>query len=286
MQDVYRFQLSFKGQLVENSVDAFDVANTILATSLSLQEIATLKLDKNTAQELKLNIGAFKEGSLVSEFVYYMVPTAIAAAPVLVSATPQILEASRVVIDGLRTYVDVKKLLKGKKATSVKAVDGGQNITITVGDNSSVTINYNDYRALQSQTLSKNVAKMTQPLRKEDSLLDEINLIASSDNSFNIKKDEAQYFVSDDLLQTVSEVRYRGVVTKIDSKVRSGYISVGSKRIPFTFPENLSNEQFIILAESLKRQIQIILIGEVSMDFESNPRSISITGVESELQLF
>ncbi len=286
MQEVYRFQLSFKGQLVENSVDAFDVANTILATSLSLQEIATLKLDKETAKDLRLNIGAFKEGSLVSEFVYHMGPAVIGAVPVLVAVAPQVIDVSKTVIDGLKTFIEVKRFLKGKKAESVRAVDGGQNVTITIGDNSSLTINYNDYRAVQSQTLNKNVSKMTQPLRKEDSLLEEIDLIADADNSFVIKKDEAQYFTSDDLLQTVSEVRYRGVVSKIDSKVRSGYISVGSKRIPFTFPENLPTEHFIILAESLKRQIQIILIGEVSMDFESNPRSIAITGVESELQLF
>jgi hypothetical protein len=286
MHEVYRFQLSFKGQLVENSVDAFDVANTILATTLALQEIATIKLDRDTARDLKLNIGAFKEGSLVSEFVYHMAPLVAVAPTIIYHSAPQIIDVSRTVIDGLKTFIDVKKLLKGKRADSVRAVDGGQNVTITVGDNSSVTINYNDYRALQSQTLSRNVAKMTQPLRKEDSLLEEIDMIASPENSFQIKKDEANYFNNDDLLQTVSEVRYRGVISKIDSKVRSGYISVGSRRIPFTYPEDLAIEQFIILAESLKRQIQVILVGEVSMDFESNPRSISIASVESELQLF
>jgi len=40
-KDFYKFDLSFKGHLVENSVDAFDLANTILAISQALNQIAS-----------------------------------------------------------------------------------------------------------------------------------------------------------------------------------------------------------------------------------------------------
>ena len=127
---------------------------------------------------------------------------------------------------------------------------------------------------------------MTEPLRKDGSLLEEIDLKANKDHSFSIHKDEAPFFEPTENLQTVSQVKYRGVISKIDSKVRSGYITVGARRIPFTYPENLPESQYIILAESLKRRLQITLTGEVQMDFESNPRLLNITSVESELQLF
>jgi hypothetical protein len=56
-QDFYKFKLSFKGRLVENSVDAYDVANTILATSAILQEISKILYGEEAA--IKININAF-----------------------------------------------------------------------------------------------------------------------------------------------------------------------------------------------------------------------------------
>lgn len=284
--DLYRFQLSFRGQLVENSVDAFDVANTILATSNSLAEIANAKLDRQTADALKLNISAFREGSLVTDFIYHFAPNLVVTIPAIIQAAPDIVTVSTTIIDGLKTFIEVKKFLKGKQPESVRATDGGQNVIITMGSNSSLTINYSDYRLVQSQTLAKNVSKITEPLRKDGSLLEEIDLEAGKEHSFSIHKDEAPFFEPTENLQTVSQVKYRGVISKINSKVRSGYITVGTRRIPFMYPENLPESQYIILAESLKRRLQITLTGEVQMDFEFNPRLLNITSVESELQLF
>ena len=262
------------------------MANTILATSNSLAEIANAKLDRQTADALKLNISAFREGSLVTDFIYHFAPNLVATIPAIIQAAPDIVTVSTTIIDGLKTFIEVKKFLKGKQPESVRATDGGQNVIITMGSNSSLTINYSDYRLVQSQTLAKNVSKMTEPLRKDGSLLEEIDLKANKDHSFSIHKDEAPFFEPTENLQTVSQVKYRGVISKIDSKVRSGYITVGARRIPFTYPENLPESQYIILAESLKRRLQITLTGEVQMDFESNPRLLNITSVESELQLF
>ena len=52
-QDFYKFKLGFKGKLIENSVDAFDVANTILATSQSLQELAVTSFWRTNCKEIR-----------------------------------------------------------------------------------------------------------------------------------------------------------------------------------------------------------------------------------------
>ena len=284
----YRFDLSFKGQLVENSVDAFDVANTILATSYALQEIAITKFGEENTKLLKLNISAFKEGSMVSEFMYHFASLARDVAP-LFPLSGDIIKTGTTILDGLKTYIDIKKLLKGKPPESAKAIEGGKvELHINVnGNNNKIIIDYSDFGLLQSPTLAKNVAKATQPLRKEDTSIEQID-IGPTDvkNLIDITKEDALYLDSNESFQVLPDITYKGMVTKIDSKVRSGYINLGKRRIAFTYSPELTNEEFIILVESLKRKIQIFLIGQATMDYEGNPRSIAVRKVGSEITLF
>lgn len=281
--DAYRFRLAFDGELIENSVDAFDVANTILATSYALQEISTIQLGDKGSRNLNLKISAFKEGSLITDFLYHFGPILAASQPLLPIAQ-DIYKVGSGVVGGLKTYIELRKLLKGEKPKKVVAINN-QNIELHFGDNNHVTINYNDMRLLQSQTMAKNVEKATQPLRKEDSPLSQIEILEGSKTLVDVKKEEAQYLQFSEILQTLPTMRFKGVITKLDSKVRSGYISVGNKRIPYTYSDELPEDQYMMLAESLKRKLQIFLVGEVTMDYESNPRSIIVQSIESEIKL-
>ncbi len=286
--DVYKFHLSFKGQLVENSVDAFDVANTILATSYALQEVASVKLGEEAAKNLRLNVAAFKEGSLISDFLYYMAPPMVAVAPQLMPIAQNVIEASKTVLDGFETFARVRKLLKGQPPKEVRVVENG-NVVIQIADaHAPITINMSDFRLLQSDAMAKYAAKATQPLRDKESLLERIEIAGDTDRTLDISinKEEASYFEPTSAFQTLPQVRYKGEITKLDSKVRSGYVSIGARRIPFTYSADLPHGKYIILAESLKQHIQIVLVGEVTMDYESNPRSILVSDVESEIKLF
>lgn len=284
--ETYRFSLAFRGQLLENSVDAFDVANTILATTYALQEIASIKFGEEQSKNLRLNISAFKDGSLISDFLYHFAEVAQNVPPVLLPIAPSIFEASKTVLDGLGTYIEIKKLLKGRPPESVKAIND-QKVEIKIGDGNVINITYNDFRVLQNNTITKNIAKAIQPLRKEDSLLEGIEITRTGETEpIQVTKEDAQYFESKDSFQILPTVSYKGIITKIDSKVRSGYINVGPRRIPFIYPQDLKSEQFVILVESLKRKIQIFLVGDVTMDYENNPKSISITEVRSDIELF
>jgi len=284
VEEYYKFNLSFKGQLVENSVDAFDVANTILATSSALHEIAKINFGDDRMNDLRININAFQKGSLVSEFLIYIKDNAAGVVPLLPSVAIGGLRAGKEIISTLKTVLEVKEMLKGKKPTDVKRID--QNKISIVGDNNTTLIvTHAEFRAIQSKELSKDIAKMVQPLTKPQSELMSIN-IEDADIEKEIKRENAQYLENVDEIQTVSAMKYKGSVSKIDRKVCSGYIDVGSKRISFTYAEDLPDKEMQILIESLRTRIQILIIGEVVMDYENNPKQIRVTGVESEVDLF
>lgn len=283
---VYRFQLFFKGQLVENSVDAFDVASTIIATTQSLQEIISIRYGEEASKDIKLNINAFKEGSLISDFILFF-DQAKESSVALLPIVSSVYDVGKTVIDGLSTYIEVKKLLKGKKPRSVQSIEGGRKFEITANDNATIIINNYDLRALQSKTLAKNAAKAVQPLLKESSLLSEIGISTESEKeNIVVNREEAPYIVLGEETQALEGVKYKGTISKIDTKACSGFLDFGSKRLGFTFVKNISEKDMHILVTSLEKRIQIYIIGNVTMDFEGNPSSMAVTGIESEVNLF
>jgi hypothetical protein len=285
-KEFYQFQLSFKGELVENSVDAYDVANTILATSQALHEIAEIKLGKEIAKGLKININAFQKGSLISEFLVFIKQQQDSLVP-LIPFAGDIYNTGKNVLDGLKVIIEIRKMLKGKPAKEIKAIDSRQ-IKIVAQDNSTTIINYNDFRGLQSKTLTKNINKIMQPLTKEDALIKELQFLNKEDKEqiVGVSKEESMYFNNSQEIQVLDQIKYKGVITKIDTKARSGFIDITNHRLPFNFDVSLPQEKFNILVESLRTRIQIYLMGKVQMDFENNPSHMQVSDVESEMKLF
>lgn len=283
-QDFYKFKLGFKGKLIENSVDAFDVANTILATSQSLQELAVIHFGEQTAKEIKLNINAFKQGSLETDFLMFYNVAKDNIAPLL-PIVGGIYETGKTILSGYKTYIDVKKLLKGKRPKKVVAKNNST-VSITAFDNATINITYNDFRALQSPTLAKNVEKSILPLTKEGSELEEIVIESEEKSTLTIERLDTLYLMASEETQVLSEVKYKGIISKIDTKACSGYLDIGSKRLPFNYEKSLPQENFLILVESLKRRIQIYLIGQVTMDYQNNPRNMFVKDVLSDVKLF
>ena len=181
------------------------------------------------------------------------------------------------ILKGYKAVVEIRKILKVKTRSIVPV--GDTNLEITGYDNTKIVINYNDFRAVQSKTISRNLAKIAQPLTKDSTLLDQIAVIAEDqEESFVITKDDTKYLDQLEETQVLPEIKYKGIVSKIDTKASSGYLDISSKRLAFTFQNNLPEEQFAILIESLKRKIQIYLVGSVVMDFQNHPSSMEVRG--------
>lgn len=284
-KEYYKFQLAFRGKLVENSVDAYDVANTILATSQVLHELSVIRYGEIIKEKLQININAFKQGSLLTDFIILAKDLGETSAP-LFPLVGEIYSVGSSILKGYKAVVEIRKILKGKKPRSIVPV-GDTNLEITGYDNTKIVINYNDFRAIQSKTISRNLAKIAQPLTKDSTLLDQIAVIAEDqEESFVITKDDTKYLDQLEETQVLPEIKYKGIVSKIDTKASSGYLDISSKRLAFTFQNNLPEEQFAILIESLKRKIQIYLVGSVVMDFQNHPSSMEVSRVESDVKLF
>lgn len=294
-EQYYKFQLSFKGQLVENSVDAFDVANTIIAFSQAIQKLAEIHYGVEEAKKIKINVNAFREGSLATDFLLLikdvkemaepLIPLVATSATSAVIKGKEVLEVGKDLLDSYKVITGIKTLLRGKKPKDVKALPDGR-VSMNIGDNNVITVNMFDFRGLQSKELNKDLARMVAPLLKEDSLLKEIDVIPSNNDAIALKKEEAEFIASKEDTQLIEKVKYKGIVSKIDTKACSGYLDISSRRLSFTFPKSLPDEQFIILVESLKKRIQIYIVGDVTMDFENNPSSVFVTEVLSDIKLF
>jgi len=94
------------------------------------------------------------------------------------------------------------------------------------------------------------------------------------------------YLASEDEMQIIPEIKYKGTVSKIDTKACTGFIDLHSKRVSFEYPKELPKDQFDILVDSLRNKIQIYLTGSVEMDLESNPRKILVAKVDRDEVLF
>lgn len=288
MDDYYKFTLSFKGQLVENSVDAVDVANTIMATSQALYEIASIHYGNEVDEILKININAFERGSLHADFLTFIEQTAAVVVPLLPEIN-QGLTLGKTIVSTLKTFINVRKGLEGKAPSKIVAQQDGS-INIVGGTNNTFNITLNDLRTLQNKTVIKSVGKMMEPLMSDESLLESISLQETGESGtpeiLKVTKEEAMYLKSDQDFQTITNVTYKGTVSKIDTKTRSGYLTIGQKRLSFNYSKNLPQNKFEILAESLKLQVQIYLIGDVTMDYESNPRTMILSDVQEDMKLF
>ncbi len=283
--DYYKFDLTFKGNLVENSVDAFDLANTILAVSQALNQISSIKYE-SISGKVKINVNAFSQGSFVSEILIYIEQGKEFITPLF----PMLgtgYEVGKEILSALKVYLDVRQMLKGKPPTKVAHSNDG--VTI-YGNNNQISITHNDFRIIQDKTISKSLDKAVQPLLKDDSEIKQILITEAGKEIASVSKENAKYLLEDESFQTIDNFKIKGFVTKIDTKTCTGYLNLGDmktgKRISFSFPANLPKEKLHILIGSLESKIRIYLHGQAVMDYEGNPRSIDVADIRQDEDLF
>lgn len=292
--DLYKFDLVFDGELVENSADAFDVANTIIALTNATREMVRIKFGEDTAKQVTLNINAFKEGSLKTQFLMLLSEpeTAVPTVSLIAGSSYKAYKIGKDAIGMVKDYVSVRKWLKGKKPQRIEATPGGDTYIIHA-NNSNITIGKDSFKALQDRTVQKSMDKVVEPLEKEGSELESLSILTEEDKGkpeITVNRSEAKYIRrGEEEMQSIDQMRLKGVVTKIDTKVCSGYINLGnltSKRVSFSYNrKKLPREQFDSLILSLQTQVQIYVIGVVDMDMEGHPRSIDVSSVEEDEKL-
>jgi len=285
-KDYYRFDLSFNGDLVENSVDAFDLANTIIAISQSLNQISSIKYE-HLEEKIKINVNAFKGGSFISEFLIFLEQSRDLVTPFIPIALNGY-QIGKDILSTLDTYIKVRKTLKGKPPS--KVVHTNEGVTIYASDNAKVTVNHIDFRAIQDTRIAKNIDKAIQPLLKPESEIKDISLTDQEKKVISVNRNEAEYLRENQIFQEIDNHVLKGTVTKIDRKTLAGFLTLGDvktgKRVSFTFSGDLAEDKFHFLITSLEKKVKIYIRGKLKTDYESNPRHIDVTDVRQDEDLF
>lgn len=289
--------LKFTGKHLDHSVDAFDLAKTIIAFGHVLEGIAQENyLSKD--EQLRLNVTAFKHNCFLTQFDMSLVDTA----GVVVTATKAVLESG--MLDKLEltvnTFKDLARLLiflKGKQPEKVaidksQRVDVGTNYgSVTVyqfGENTTVSLPA--YRSFQSKTTMGNMRKMKEALETNPEI-EEYEFLDGDKPILELPKKQATYFDLDDKLQVTENHRVKGVVSKLDTATENGYLSLESKnrRVAFSFSkmeDGIEGDNYFKIVDSLKFRIPIFLVGTAEFNLESELQRIEVQKIESDLQLF
>jgi hypothetical protein len=290
--------LKFDGEkLKEGVIDIYDLSSTIVALGNAIGAISNLS-GYTKSQRLKIDVSALRPGSFEVEIIInFEALKEVALAIGVLASNTGAFDATRAVLKTLKDLIALKKFLKGEKPAEVKINAVGLNPQVTVynikGEN--MTINMSVYNAAQDKSINKNIHDIYKPLLKEDGEVEIIDLkiknevAKSTEELGRVIKNEISYFEDISELQNVKEYKIKAIVSRLDSKTGTGFLTIGGKRIVFELggiDPNLYDEAFIILAESLKLKLPIFITGAATLDFESNLKKISITKVESEAKLF
>ena len=282
--------LKFDGSELNHSVDAFDLATTIIAFGRVIEDIANINYLKKDAK-LQINVNAFKEGSFESIFDLSVIE---AGGAVLTMAKTIIDNADTdpvdLIISTFKQVVDLKKFLQGKPPKSIEldASNNQGNVTVLNFNGDNMHVDLSALRTLQQKSVNSNLQKMTEAIEKNETI-DYLSILENNSTVTEIKKSETSYFSPLEDIQTTDNHRIKGTVSRLDSKTETGSLTVGEKRISFdysTMEDNIKGSGFLTLVESMKHKIAIYLIGNATFDLESNLKKIQVKEIESDAKLF
>lgn len=288
--DTKKLHIKFEGSTMEaGRIDASDFANTVSATAELLKFIAK-SVESTKNRQVHIDIVALEKGSFEVDLAITIKDLAeVAPALVPLLTDVHVISSAKQLIEILKSLIKVKKFLKGEKPSKVEIIqnDGSPHVAIH-GNSGTVNVNVNTFNLLQSEGASKKLHKIVQPLLKEDSELESIEVSEGGEEPIEVNKSEALYFEKEEELQT-AEHRVRGVITAMDRKTNNGKISIGEKRVNFEIEiTDITKLDKVVdgLIEAMKNKVNIMIIGQAVFDFESNLKHIKISDIEKEEKLF
>lgn len=287
--------IKFEGtNLEKGTIDAYDLAVTVMATADTLRGIANhLPHTKNS--DLRIDVSALRPGSFdvnMTVSLKELTDLGLACIPLLNGPTVNTIKD---IVDVFKHLVSVKKFLKGEKPNKVEINQNGTAPVAVIyniqGDN--MTVNMPTFNMLQDKQINGTLKKVFEPMLKAGGDVDNIQIARPDSNDeekVNVAKEEATFFDKIEELQTVPLYRIRGVVTAMDRKTTNGKLTVGdNKRANFEIDiDDISKLDKVMdgLIDSMRGKIPVIVIGEAVLDLEANLRKIKIKDLEQDSQLF
>lgn len=290
-ESVANLHIKFSGEeLPTGTIDLYDLANTILALGQTIEAIAK-EADIQNRQNIHIEVNALRPGSFEVDLLIRIAGAVISTGQLFNVAG---LNQAKAIVEYLAQIIEVKKFLKGEKPQGITINQSGSNSSVTIinvtGDKTLTSVPV--YNALQNKAINEGVKKIFQPLTKDGSRVDAIEI--SSDHQHETEtgviKEEIAYFENTEELQTTNNFKVKGVISAYDRKTNTGRVTLQDNKRP-TFEiiphEDLEeyDQMIFTIIESLKLKIPIYLVGEATLDYASNLKKMKVSNVESEAKL-
>jgi hypothetical protein len=282
--------LVFEGKQLNHSVDVYELADTLIAFSRVIEDIAILNYigENNKDQSIRINVNAFQGGSFKTLFdlsLQDLLPIATTTAQIVANNPKETLDA---IVGTVKNVFALKKFLEGKPAVKY-LINGGTN-TFNVFNISGgqTTIDLSTFRSIQDRQINENMRKMVEPLSRE-SAIEDIHIDDDGQKIIDVQKQQYTYFQPLEEVQVTDDHRIKGVVSRLDSKTEAGCLTIKDRRVNFTFdriPYEAKQSSFALLVESLKLKVPVFLVGLATFDLESQLKKIEVRSVESDIKLF
>lgn len=287
--DTKKLHIKFDGPTMETGrIDANDFAHTVSATAELLRFIAR-DVEGAKNKSLSVDLLAIKPGSFEVDLIVNLKDLALISPALVPLLNVNTISTVKQLIEVLKSLIQVKKFLKGEKPTKVEVIQNDGSPHVAIHNNSGqVNVNVTTYNLLQSEGTNKRLHKVFQPLLKDGTELESIEIAEENTEPIQVSKQEAPYFEKDEELQ-MAEHKVKGIITAMDRKTYNGKISIGEKRINFEVEiSDIKNLDKVVdgLIESMKTKVAIMVIGEAAFDTELNIKRLKIKDIEKDQKLF
>ena len=176
INSVYTFR--YEGNV--SYIDLMTLVNSQTQFKIMLDEIQGELIPE---RKLQIKVGAIQKGSFELHLLFNFVDEMLPLAPFVFSANTA--ESIGKILSFLKTYFDLRKLLKGKRPTSIK--QKGENILIQ-GDGNSITVTKNEYKFyINNSTIDSAVKKNFQYLNSDPNI-DSIKILKKNKTLIEVKR--------------------------------------------------------------------------------------------------
>ena len=280
-QGKYSFKITYDAK--ENlSIEVDDLVTSMSFFNKSILRICESIHSPDIKNKLKIYIHPFKDGSFITD---YSLTTIDFQSPLFLTGLYTVITFGKEIFELLKTWIDIKVALKGEPITSIQPC--GDNCVTVNGSNNKVTIINNQIviKLINDKTLDNEFDQAQEILSKTSSNVDVIDITAQDIESFSIDKSQSKYFKKDELINK-KEMKFNGIVSKIDKKVKSGYFELNGNRVPFKY-NKLEPGKIDYLYQSLSNDTEITISCIAEIDYSGEYKNLDIRNiVEKPVRLF
>ena len=193
--DTKKLHIKFEGSMMESGrIDANDFAHTVSATADLLRFIAK-NVDGAKNKTLSVNLLALRPGSFEVDLVVNLKDLVLISPAFVPLLNVNTVSTVKQLIEVLKSLIQVKKFLKGEKPTKIEVVQSDGSPHVAIHNNSGqVNINVTAYNILQGEGGNKRLRKIFQPLLKEGTELESIEIVDEDSERIQVLRQEAPYF--------------------------------------------------------------------------------------------